>query len=263
MSNRQLTSAELFSDRVENYIKFRPGYPKEILDVLAEECDLSGDSVIADAGSGTGILSEMFLKQGNVVFGVEPNKEMREAAERLLANYAKFTSINGTAEATNLPPRSVDFITVAQAFHWFRIEKTRQEFLQILKPAGWVILIWNDRKIDSSPFSVAYEQLLREQSIDYEKVDHKNINQNDLQQFFCTKSFKQKIFQNKQVFDFTGLKGRLLSTSYVPSHAHPNYANMIDALKMVFQKHQGDNRVEMEYETKMYCGQLLSKTEMS
>jgi len=73
--------------------------------------------VVADIASGTGTWTRMLLENGNKVFGVEPNTEMRQAGGRLLAAFPKFTSVAGTAEATTLPDRSVDFVTVAQAAH--------------------------------------------------------------------------------------------------------------------------------------------------
>ena len=149
-----------FSNRVENYIKFRPGYPGAIIDLSREECGLNRQSIIADIGSGTGILSELFLKNGNRVFGIEPNAPMRGAGEKILERYSNFTSINGAAEATTLSDNTVDFVVAGQAFHWFDQRCARAEFSRILKPSGWVILLWNERRIDSTPFLRAYEQML-------------------------------------------------------------------------------------------------------
>src|SRR5581483_9144642 len=154
-----LNATQRFSSRVDNYIRYRPGYPAEILALLKRECALKKESVIADIGSGTGLLSRMFLENGNVVYGVEPNSEMRKAGERLLASYSQFHSIAGTAESTTLPVRRVDFVTAAQAAHWFDRKKARAEFIRILKPGGWLVLVWNERCIDT-PFLRDYEQLL-------------------------------------------------------------------------------------------------------
>ena len=107
-------STTRFSDRVAYYIKYRPGYPAKVITLLNREIGLSPATVIADIGSGTGISSELFLKNGNRVFGVEPNQPMREAAESRLAGYDAFISINGTAEATTLPDASVDLVTAGQ-----------------------------------------------------------------------------------------------------------------------------------------------------
>jgi ubiquinone/menaquinone biosynthesis C-methylase UbiE len=131
-----IDSTKRFSSRVENYIKYRPGYPPAMLDLLKEKCGLTGGSMVADIGSGTGILTELFLRNGNQVIGVEPNREMREAAERLLGKDPKFTSVSGTAESTTLKDQSVDFIAASQAFHWFDREQARREFLRVLKPGG-------------------------------------------------------------------------------------------------------------------------------
>src|SRR5690349_12791287 len=132
-----------FSSRVDNYVLFRPGYPFEVLELLKQECGLTSDSVIADIAFGTGIFTRMLLENGNRVYGVEPNADMRRAGERFLKNYSNFTSIAGTAEATSLPDHRVNIITAAQAAHWFDPEKARREFIRILKPKGWLVLIWN------------------------------------------------------------------------------------------------------------------------
>src|SRR5258708_2582165 len=141
-----------FSDRVENYVRYRPGYPPGVLQALRDDCGLAPGHVIADIASGTGIWTRMLLENGNPVFGVEPNTEMREAGERLLAAFPKFTSVAGNAEATTLPDHSVDFITAAQAAHWFDRERARLEFVRILKSRGWLALLWNDRLTRSTPF---------------------------------------------------------------------------------------------------------------
>ncbi|MFQ6113303.1 MAG: class I SAM-dependent methyltransferase [bacterium] len=182
-SKRQLNPTGRFSDRVQYYIKYRPQYPEEVIELLTLECELEKCSIVADIGSGTGILTQLFLEKGNTVFAVEPNKEMRAAAETLLSKYGCFNSVNGTAEDTTLEQHSVDLVTAGQAFHWFDLEKTRQEFLRILQPNGWVALIWNDRKTDTTPFLEAYEQLLNTYSIDYKKVDHKKLDKSILDGF--------------------------------------------------------------------------------
>ena len=128
-----------FSDRVENYVLYRPGYPPEALQALRDECGLTPNHVIADIASGTGIWTRMLLQNGNKVFGVEPNPEMRKAGERLLAAFPNFTSVAGTAEATTLADQSVDFVTAAQAAHWFDRKRSRREFVRILKPGGWLV----------------------------------------------------------------------------------------------------------------------------
>ena len=157
-----------FSDRVENYVRYRPSYPKEVLSILQEETEFTSASVIADVDSGTGISTKLFLENGNTVYGVEPNQKMRQAAEAFLQAYPHFRSIAGTAEATTLPDQLVDYVVAAQAFHWFNIPATRQEFARVLKPDGWVVLLWNSRRLNSTPFLQAYEALLQQYGTDYQ-----------------------------------------------------------------------------------------------
>src|SRR5437867_8468442 len=175
MGQPHCKSTERFSNRVENYVRFRPRYPREVLELLKADCGLKPEAVVADAGSGTGFLAELFLANGNRVFGIEPNKEMREAGERWLQRYSRFSSIAATAEATTLPSQSVDFITAGQAFHWFDRERCREEFARILRPGGWVVLVWNDRRTESTAVLKDYEQLLLSYGTDYEQVNHERV----------------------------------------------------------------------------------------
>jgi SAM-dependent methyltransferase len=245
-----------FSSRVENYVKYRPSYPSGVIETLVKESELTEKSVVSDIGSGTGILTELFLKNGNRVFGVEPNREMREAAERLLRKHSKFTSVDGTAEITTLADHSIDFVTAGQAFHWFDREKARKEFVRILRLAGWVVLIWNERLTDVSPFLRAYEALLQAYSIDYTAVDHRNVNSDAIEAFFAPQPFTLRRFDNQQMLDFDGVRGRLLSSSYTPEQGHANYQPMLDALRAISDAHQENGLVAFEYVTLLYYGHL-------
>jgi SAM-dependent methyltransferase len=244
-----------FSDRVENYIKYRPGYPPAVIEVLSEECALTPRSMIADIGSGTGLLSELFLTNGNRVFGVEPNAAMRGAGEKFLERYSKFKSIEGSAEATTLPDNDVDFVVAGQAFHWFDQKLTRNEFLRILEPAGWVVLIWNERRTDSTPFLREYEQMLLKFGTDYQEVRHERVYQ-DVETFFSPREFKLRTFDNPQLFDFQGVKGRLLSSSYVPAPGQKDFEPMLGELRTIFDAHQKAGEVVFEHDTRVYFGQL-------
>ena len=247
---------ERFSNKVEHYIKYRPDYPPETIELFRAECGLEPASVIADVGSGTGILSEMFLRNGNTVYGVEPNREMREAGERLLAGYENFVSIEGAAEATNLKDQSVDFITAAQAFHWFDRTRARREFLRILKPGGWTVFLWNDRRTDSTPFLEAYEKLLLEYGTDYTIVNHTQVDASVIASFFAPGDFRSKVLENRKDMDFDGLRGRLLSSSYIPDEDHPRYLPMLERLEEIFRAHERNGQVAFEYDTRIYYGQL-------
>jgi SAM-dependent methyltransferase len=241
---------------VEDYVRYRPGYPEELVRLLREECGLTSESVVADVGSGTGILSELFLRNGNRVLGVEPNREMREAGERLLAAYTGFTSVAGTAEATTLPDSSVDFVTAGQAFHWFDPDRAREEWVRILRPGGWAVIVWNDRRSEGTPFLEGYETLLLRYGTDYERVTHRQFDDERLRAFFGQGACEERAFGNEQVFDFEGLRGRLLSSSYTPEPGHPNYEPMLEELRRIFEAHQEDGKVRVEYDTRVYYGQL-------
>jgi SAM-dependent methyltransferase len=248
-------SVNRFSTRVENYAKYRPDYPESVCELLKSECGLTRDSVIADVGSGTGILSQLFLKNGNKVFGVEPNGAMRQAAETFLRGYRQFTSVEGTAEKTTLQLKSVEFVTAAQAFHWFDRVKAKAEFIRILKSGGWVVLIWNDRRLDSTLFLRSYEQLLLRYGTDYRQVRHENV-LGEIAEFFAPKGFKLESFENPQEFDFESLKGRLFSSSYTPEPGKPSFEPMLSKLREIFDANAENGRITFEYDTKVYYGHL-------
>lgn len=253
-----MDSKSRFSTRVENYVRYRPGYPQEVIATLQKECGLSHTSVVADVGSGTGLLTRLFLEAGCRVYGVEPNAEMRAAGERLLGGFPRFTSCDGSAEQTGLPDASVDFVTAGQAFHWFRPAATRQEFLRILRPGGWVALAWNERRVDSTPFLMAYEALLQQYATDYNQVDHRNVEDSpEIIPTFFGGAYQKARFDNQQIFDFDGLRGRLLSSSYAPEAEHPNHAPMLAELRHIFDRYQRDGKVAFDYQTDLFYGRLM------
>jgi len=244
-----------FSSRAEAYAKYRPGYPFGVVEILESECGLTKDSVVADVGSGTGILTELLLKNGNRVFGIEPNEAMRVFAEETLKDYQRFESVDGSAEATPLPDDSVDIVVAAQAFHWFDREKTKQEFRRILKPNGWVVLIWNERRLDTTPFLRAYEDLLLQYGTDYHEVRHENV-AGKLAEFFAPVEYKMVYLDNFQYFDLAAFQGRVASASYTPEPGHPNFEAMAEGLKRIFDEHNRDGKVAFEYDTRIYYGHL-------
>src|SRR5260370_19256032 len=227
-----------FSNRVADYVRYRPGYPAAVLNLLRAECGLRGGHVIADIGSGTGILSELFLKNGNRVYGVEPNTEMRQAGKQYLASYDGFSSIEGSAESTSLDNARVDFVTAGQAFHWFEPAAARREFIRILKPAGWVVVLWNERLTDTTPFLRDFEAFLRTFGTDYSRINESYPREEQMRAFFQTTACRQRQIPNLQVFDFDGLAGRVRSSSYMPAQDQPSFAPMLSALKNIFRRHQ-------------------------
>jgi len=245
-----------FSNRVTDYIRYRPGYPPELLPLLQKWCGLRADHQIADIGSGTGFLSKVFLDFGNRVYGVEPNAEMRAAGEELLRGYSNFISAAGSAEATTLPSDSVDFVTVGQAFHWFPQPATREEFHRILRAGGRIVIIWNERLTDDTPFLREYESLLLRFGTDYAKVSESYPRAEQMLAFFHPNEFTSHALPNLQEFDFEGLSGRLRSSSYAPAPGHPQFEPMMEELRRIFDQHHKDGTVRMEYRTRVYAGKL-------
>ncbi len=249
-------SKHRFSNRVADYVRYRPGYPTAVRDVLRAECLLKSGHVIADIGSGTGFLSELFLKNGNRVFGVEPNEAMRLAGEEYLASYDGFVSIDGSAESTTLGDASVDFVATGQAFHWFEPNASRTEFSRILKPSGWVVVIWNERLTDTTPFVRAYESLLREFGTDYASVKESYPNEQHMRDFFRANPYNSHELPNFQEFDLDGVAGRLRSSSFIPAPDAPTFAPMMEALQKIFADSNQDGHVRLEYTTHVYFGRL-------
>ncbi len=245
-----------FSNRVDDYVRYRPGYPVGVLSFLSENCGLHAGHIIADIGSGTGLLSKLFLEKGHHVYGVEPNPEMQAAGEEFLQSYPGFASITGSAEATSLADRSIDFVTAGQAFHWFDPVASRQEFSRILKPGGWVVVISNERQIDSSPFLRDYEALLRRFGTDYGRVSDSYPRLEEMRPFFSSDAFLAHDLPNMQDFDFAGLSGRLRSSSYAPAPDQPGFLQMMDELKHMFTAYQQNGAVRFEYRTRIFVGHL-------
>jgi ubiquinone/menaquinone biosynthesis C-methylase UbiE len=250
-----LNSTQRFSSRVDTYTRFRPSYPNQIVEILERDCGLTRDSVIADIASGTGIFTRLLLENGNRVFGIEPNPKMRRAGEEFLATYQKFTSVNGTAEATTLSDQCVDFITSAQAAHWFVREKAMPEFQRILRPGGYLVLIWNDRKMAGSRFSEEYERLVETYGTDYSEVQRlgRVIDGNE---FFREFKCQKRTLANYQDLNYTAVEGRLLSSSYAPERGEPSCAPMLADLRRIFDECQEHGSVRMEYDTNIYFGRL-------
>ncbi len=244
-----------FTDRVENYVKYRPSYPREAIEFLELEFGLSASMTIADIGCGTGISSKPFLENGNRVIGVEPNEAMRAAAKEFLAAYPRFEIIDGRSDATNLDDESVDAIVAAQAFHWFDPEPARAEFRRILKPGGFVALIWNERQLDTTPFLVEYERHLLKYGNDYEQVRHENIGDEQIGKFFQTE-FSSISIDNEQVFDLSGLLGRSLSSSYMPNESDARFGSMKEDLAALFAKHAENGRIRVLYDTRVFVSRL-------
>jgi SAM-dependent methyltransferase len=250
-----LRPTERFSDRVRDYVRYRPGYPAAVLEVLEREVGLSRDWVVADLGSGTGLSAELFLGHGNPVVAVEPNRAMREAADSLLGGRAGFRSVAGTAEATGLPAASVDLVVAAQAFHWFDPDGAREEVARILRPEGWVALLWNTRRTGASAFLLEYEDLLVRHGTDYARVRHDRQDPGVLDRFFRG-GFSRRVVPTEQKLELQGFLGRLSSASYTPAEGDPARARMLREAAALFRRHAVEGWVRMEYDTEILVGRV-------
>ena len=251
-----------FTSRVGDYAAHRPTYPPEVLQLLAllaREGVLRPADVVADVGSGTGILTGMLLDNGNVVHAVEPNAAMAAAAAEALGANPRFHAVAGRAEETTLPDASVDVVTAAQAFHWFDVEAARAELARILKPGGRVVLVWNVRRTNTTPFLREYEGLLRRFALDYAKISAGWADEEAIARFFAPAAFEKRTLENRQAFGFEGLRGRLLSSSYAPPAGHPSHEPMLAELRRIYDRHQSGGEVAFDYDVAAYWGGLQSR----
>ncbi len=238
-----------FSDRVDNYVRYRPSYPAAMLDFLASDLGLAPGCRVAELGAGTGILSRLLCQRGATVFAVEPNADMAAACPA----QPGIVSVRAAAESTGLPDTSIDLVVAAQAFHWFDPDRVRAEVDRILAPGGAVALIWNNRSVDASAFLRDYEALLLRYGTDYAEVSHRYGAEPGLRAFFGPAGWRYAVFDNQQVFDLEGLRGRLLSSSYTPPPDHPDHRPMLAALDALFAAHAADGRVAFAYRTEVYA----------
>lgn len=256
-----MDSKERFSNRVDTYVKYRPSYPTEAINYLYDVIGLHPHSEIADIGAGTGVFSKLLLARGSHVTAVEPNDEMRKAAERMLGEENHFSIVSGSAEATGLPDHSIDAIVCAQSFHWFDRSAAQLEFCRILRPGGKVVLIWNSRHTHGTLFREEYDQLLQTFATDYKEVNHKNISRDILLSFFKPGTMQEADFIHGQIFDFEGLSGRLLSSSYSPVPGDPRYEPMIEELRKVFDRNNQEGTVSFDYETQVFWGEIREESQ--
>jgi SAM-dependent methyltransferase len=251
-----LHSTARFSDRVDDYVRYRPDYPPALIEWLQREQGVDAGWRVADVGAGTGISSKMFLDAGYRVTAVEPNAPMRAAAERWLQAYENFDAVDGKADATGLPDASVDLVTVAQAFHWFDQETTRREFARILRPRGLAAIWWNSRRLTGTRFLEGYEALLQQFGTDYASVAERYTDDARMRAWFGAGFCGSARFEHAQRLDFEALRGRLMSSSYAPQAGHPQHEPMLRALRELFDSCAEQGTVSFDYDTRIFAGHM-------
>lgn len=255
-----MLNIDRFSDKAQKYELYRPTYTEDSLFKILEICNLypSAEIEVADIGSGTGKFTGLLLDAGFLVNAIEPNEQMRKIAESKFQNYPNFISINQTAENTSLEDNSISLITVAQAFHYFDLEKTKKEFMRILKPDGKVVLLWNFR-LRESKFIQEYEKLIYNLYSSEITPTHAqdNMTERVFEKFFT--NYQMVNLSNKQEFDFDGLWGRTLSNNHMPKENEPEYKWLYDEVKKLFEKYEKNGKVQFDYRTQIVVGDFKNK----
>lgn len=254
----RLTPTERFSDRVADYVRYRPDYPEALLQWLHSEMGVASDARVADIGAGTGISSKMFLDAGHEVVAVEPNAPMRAAALEWLVPNPRFFTTDGSAENTKLFDASVDLVSVAQAFHWFDQQAVKREWRRILRPGGLVAIYWNSRKLTGTPFLEGYERILNDYGLDYTSVSERYADDEHMRRWFGAGLRGIAYFPHSQRLDFASLSGRLLSSSYAPQAGHERHEPTLAALRELFDATARDGFVDFDYHTRIFAGELAS-----
>ncbi len=247
-----MDATQRFTGRADHYADHRPSYPPAVLETLREAGRLLPREVVADVGAGTGILTELLLRNGNPVIAVEPNANMRSALASLRSAWPLLQVVSGAAEATTLPQASVDMVVVAQAFHWFDPQRTRQEFARILRQGGRIALVWNVRDKSATPFLRGYEAMLDAHAAEYARLKAGPIDLPVLEEFFAPGGCHSRTFAHERPYDLAGLLGLLRSTSYAPQPGAPHYEAMTAELERLFVAHAVAGSIAMKYQTRLF-----------
>lgn len=249
-----MDTKERFSERVENYVRYRPGYPQALFSYIKDRLGIGPASTVADVGAGTGIFTRLVAPFAGRVYAVEPNAPMREAAERSFLDFSNISSVDGSAEATGLPGASVDVVTAAECFHWFDPAAFRAECLRILKPGGKAAIIWNTRE-EGSWLTEACHRLWMQYSPDYACVAKPHMGEKSLRTFFDGACQSER-FDNPQRQDRAAFIGRLLSASYSPLPGQPQYTPFLAELNALFDAHARNGAVEFAYSATLYWAKM-------
>jgi len=248
-----------FTDRVADYVRYRPDYPEALFQCLTERAGLGPSAVVADVGSGTGIFSAQLLGHGATVFAVEPNAAMRAAAETQLGAEGRFISVDGTSETTGLVEGTITLITSAQAFHWFTPAPTRREFARISRPEARWALIWNSAPAELDPLNQEYERIKLAYGTDFSEVRHQGGKaRQKIEDFFGPGGYERFTFPHGQWLDQAGFRGRMLSSSFAPQVGRPGHDAMLQELDRAFAQYQQAGQVRIDYETELYLGRPAS-----
>ncbi len=247
-----MNAVDRFSERAIPYAQCRWDYAEEAIQALVTACGLSAESIIADIGSGTGMVARHFVDRVRTVFAVEPNADMRNGATPALQAHQSYRSVNGLADATTLPDQSVVMITVGRALHWFPPESTRVEFCRILEPRGWLAILsvpCTDAALLDSMDGVRLE----ENGWDF-AADKERMNLVPLSFYFGHDGFRKLSVAGSVREPWEAFLGRWCSVSAAPGPDHPLRPKFERALRDVFERHAADDVLHISNATEVAFG---------
>lgn len=245
-----------FSDKVEVYRQYRPSYPDAFVHYLFDEVGISQDACVADIGAGTGILTEILSEHVKTVYAIEPDRNMRIACMDTCGRSCAFVALEGRAESTGLPDQCLDFITVAQAFHWFEPHRTQLEFSRVLKPDGMVILVWNSR-VPDAPLTIAWDAVCRKHCPNFTGFSNDSVmSESQVHDFFRDGICETRQYPNNRLLDLASFLGTALSASYAPVFGQPAYDSFVTALTQLFWEHATGEKILVPMYTHSYVGRI-------
>ncbi|HUN29412.1 MAG TPA: class I SAM-dependent methyltransferase [Alphaproteobacteria bacterium] len=220
-------STTRFGNRAGDYALYRPSYPIEAIEAVLDGFAAPN---VADLGAGTGISSVLLANAGARVYAIEPNAAMRRA----LPSRPEIVAIDGTAEATTLPDRSIDVIAAFQAYHWFDPDRVLREAGRIARSRARFAAVWNERD-ESDAFVRAYSEIIRPYMLDDTEVKRRKTNVDHDLRVHGWSQVRVLEFRHSKAVNFEELIGRTRSASYLPREG-PAYEAMAAELRALYDR---------------------------
>ncbi len=247
-----MNTTQVYSSKAEKYARYRWSYAPEAIQTILDVTGITAESVVADIGAGTGILTQEFVGQVKRIFAVEPNPEMRAIATRKLAQYPSCQVVDGRSEATTLADNSIDLITAAQAIHWFDPQAAKKEFHRILKPAGWLAICRNygtDHELGEALQDV-YPVETDTETLMIGKSQPRSF-------YFEDGEYRRQEYPFKIQVTWEEFFGGVSTASFAPDEGSLLYAEFENGVRKVFDRFSSEGLILQQGVTELYLGQIF------